>query len=182
MLNRKNWVVLTVALLLIASLAACMAAPVQMPTRDLTIDTNTALAAQGKIGNLMMGNAQWSESEFSSLLSVLLQQNSGENNPITNVKVWFEDNNQIFLQVDLKDGVLPAAFGTTVDLAGTVKVVDHHVMVDISQAGAGNMSVSGAMLQPLNAEINSALSSPSMGVAANVSTAPGQITVTLGGM
>jgi hypothetical protein len=182
MLNRRNWVVLFVALLLVASLAACAAAPVMVPDRPINVSVDTALAAQGKLGNLMMGEVQWTEEEFSSLLSVLLQQNSGENNPVNAVKVWFEDGNQIVAQVELKPGVLPEAFGTTLDLAGTVNVQDNHVVVDLTQAGAGSMSVSGAMLAPINQQINAALASPNLGVAANVTTSEGMVTVSLGGM
>src|SRR4051794_12294727 len=116
MRNRRNWGVSIVALLLVASLAACTATAVAMPSRDVPVNVDTALAAQSKLGNLMMGNVQWTESEFSSLLSVLLQQNSGENNPVTGVTVWFEPSNQIFVRVNLKEGVLPASFGNTLDL------------------------------------------------------------------
>jgi hypothetical protein len=180
MLNRRNWVVLIVSLLLVASLAGCTAAAVSVPDRPLTVDVDTALAAQGKIGGLMMGPVELSESEFSSLLSVLLEQNSGENNPVAGVNVWFEPSNQVVIRVNLKEGVLP--FGNTLDLAGTVGVADNHVTVDLSQAGVGNMSVSGAALAPISAQINTALADPSLGVAANVTTDTGKITLGLGGM
>ncbi len=180
MLNRGKWVVSFVSLLLVASLAGCAAAAVAMPNRSLTVNVDTALAAQSKLGDLMMGHVEWTESEFSSLLTVLLQQNSGDNNPITGINVWFESGNMIYAQVTLKDGVLPAAFGNSLDLAGTVSVENNHVVVDLSQAGAGDMSVSGAMLAPVNAEINKALADPSLGVAVNVTTDTGKITLTVG--
>jgi hypothetical protein len=178
MLNRRNWVVSIIALLLVASLAACTAAPVALPDREITVDVTTALDAQNKAMGLMSGDVEWTEGEFSSLLSVLLQQNGGENNPVTDVKVWFEPDNQVFISVGLKDGVLPT--GNTLDLAGTVGVEDNHVVVDVQQVGAGNVSVSGAMLAPISAQINAALADPSMGVAADVSTDSGSITVGLG--
>ncbi|HXF61479.1 MAG TPA: hypothetical protein VNK95_07675 [Caldilineaceae bacterium] len=181
MLNRRNWVVLFVSLLMVASLAACMATPVEVPDRPIEVSVDTALAAQGKLGNLMMGGVEWTEEEFSSLLSVLLEQNSGENNPVEAINVWFEPNNQVVAQVDLKPGVLPAAVGDTLVLAGTIGVENNHVVVNLQQAGAGNLSVSGAMLAPINQQINAALSDPSMGVAADVSTDTGTINVTLGG-
>jgi hypothetical protein len=180
MLNRRNWVVSIIALLLVASLAACMAAPVAVPDRDITVDVTTALAAQNKAMGLMSGSVEWSEAEFSSLLSVLLQQNAGENNPVNDVKVWFEPDNQIFISVGLQDGVIPT--GNTLDLAGTVSVVDNHVVVDVQQIGAGNVSVSGAALAPISAQINAALADPSLGIAVDVSTDTGAITVGLGGM
>jgi len=179
MLNRRNWVVSIIALLLVASVAACTAAPVAVPERDITVDVNTALDAQNKAMGLMSGDVDWSESEFSSLLSVLLQQNGGENNPVEGVKVWFEPDNQVFLQVDLKEGVIPNV--DKLDLAGTVGVEDNHVVVDLSAVGAGNVSLTGASLAPISAQINAALADPSLGVAADVSTDTGTITVGLGG-
>jgi hypothetical protein len=178
MLNRRNWVVLFVSLLVVASLAACTAAPVAVPDRPIDVNVDTALAAQGKLGNLMMGGVDWTEAEFSSLLSVLLQQNGGENNPVDGVMVWFEPDNNVVIRVNLKDGVLPA--GNTLDLAGTIGVEDNHVVVDLQQAGVGNMSVTGAMLAPISAQINAALADPSMGVAADVTTDEGTVNVTLG--
>jgi len=180
MLNRRNWVVSIFALLLVASMAACTAAPVAVPNRDVKVDVDTALAAQNKAAGLMLGKVDWTESEFSSLLTVLLQQNGGTNNPVDGVKVWFEPNNQIFIQVDLKEGVIPNV--DKLDLAGTVGVESNHVKVDLTAVGAGNMSVSGASLAPISAQINAALADPGLGVAANVSTDTGSISVGLGGM
>jgi len=173
MVNRRNWVVVLVVAILALSLSACMAAPVALPDRDLTVDVDTALAAQGKLTTMPL---EMSESEFSSLLSVLMDQNSSDNTPVTGVSVWFEPDNQIFLQVGLKDGVIPV--GNTLDLAGTVSVVDGHLNIDLSQAGVGNMSVSGAMLAPISAQINSALSGPGMmALPVNVTTDTGTISV-----
>jgi hypothetical protein len=180
MLNRRNWVVSIIGVLLIASLTACTAAPVVVPDREIDVNVDTALAAQGKLGNLMMGSVEWSEAEFSSLLSVLLEQNSGENSPVDGVHVWFEPNNAVVVRVALKEGVLP--FGNSLDLAGTISVENNQVVVDLLQAGAGNVSVSGAILAPISAQINAALADPSMGVAVDVSTDTGMIMVGLGGM
>ncbi len=94
--------------------------------------------------------------------------------------VWFEPNNQIIIRVALKDGVIPA--GNSLDLAGTVAVENNHVVVDLQQAGAGNVSISGAALAPISAQINAALADPSLGVAVDVSTDTGSISVGLGGM
>jgi len=180
MLNRRNWVVSIFAVLLV-SLAACTAAPVAVPDREIAIDVNTAMDAQNKaMGLVMAGSVDWTEAEFSSLLSVLLQQNGGVNNPVEHIMVWFEPNNQIIIRVALKEGVIPS--GNTLDLAGTVSVENNHVVVDLQQAGAGNMSISGASLAPISAQINSALADPSMGVAVDVSTDTGTISVGLGGM
>jgi predicted small lipoprotein YifL len=179
MLNRRNWVVSIIALLLVASLAACTAAPVAVPDREITVDVTTALDAQNKAMGLMSGDVEWTEAEFSSLLSVLLEQNGGENNPVNDIKVWFEPDNQIVISVGLEEGVLPS--GNTLDLAGSIGVENNHVVVDLQQVGAGNMSISGAALAPISAQINAALADPSLGVAVDVSTTSGAITVGLGG-
>ena len=181
MLNRRNWVVSFFALLLVSSVAACTAAPVAVPDREIAVDVTTAMDAQNKAMSLVTaGSVDWTEAEFSSLLSVLLEQNGGANNPVEDIIVWFEPNNQVVIRVALKEGVLPS--GNSLDLAGTVAVENNHVVVDLQQAGAGNMSISGASLAPISAQINAALADPSLGVAVDVSTDTGTISVGLGGM
>jgi hypothetical protein len=173
MVNRRNWVVVLVVAILALSLSGCMAAAVAVPDRPLTIDVDTALAAQNKA---MMGQLSWTESEFSSLLSVLLDQNTSDNNPVTGISVWFEPDNQVIVRVGLKDGVIPV--GNTLDLAGTIGVVDGYLNIDLSAAGVGNMSISGAMLAPISAQINSALSGPGMMMLpVNVHTDTGMLSV-----
>jgi len=173
MVNRRNWVVVLVVAILALSLSGCMASAVTVPDRDLTIDVDTALAAQNK---LMSGQLSWTESEFSSLLSVLLDQNTSDAMPVEDIKVWFEPNNQVVVRVTLAEGVIPV--GNTLDLAGTVSVQNGYLNIDLSQAGAGNMSISGAMLAPISAQINSALSGPGMMMLpVNVSTESGMLTV-----
>ena len=79
MLNQRNWAVLFVLVLLVSSLAACSAGPVMMPDRDVEISVDEAMIAQDKgLAGLMMGSVDWTESEFSSLLPVLLEQNGGD--------------------------------------------------------------------------------------------------------
>ena len=181
MLNRRNWVVSFFALLLVSSVAACTAAPVAVPDREIAVDVTTAMDAQNKAMSLVTaGSVDWTEAEFSSLLSVLLEQNGGANNPVEDIIVWFEPNNQVVIRVALKEGVLPS--GNSLDLAGTVAVENNHVVVDLQQAGAGNLSISGAALAPISAQINAALADPSLGVAVDVSTDTGTISVGLGGM
>lgn len=181
MLSRRNWVVALVSLLLVASLAACTAG-IAVPDRDIAVDVNTALEAQNKVANLMTaGEVQWSETEFSSLLSVLLDQNSGENNPIDSVKVWFEPGNKVIAQVSMIDGVLPPTLGgNTLNLSGVVGVEGGAVTVNLDGASAGGMGISSAFLGPVNSQINAALAGLGLGVPVTVATDSGSVTVKLG--
>ena len=179
MFSRRNWVFVAVALFLIASLAAC-GAPVAVPDRDIQVDVDTALAAQAKLNDLMMGGVEWSEAEFSSLLSVLLEQNSGEANPVDAVKVWFEPGNQVFAQVALVEGVLPETFGgNSLDLAGTLSVDGGQIMLMLAGASAGGFGVSPALLGPVNDQINAALAGLG-GLPVSVETAEGAVMVGMG--
>jgi hypothetical protein len=173
MVNRRNWVVVLVVAILAISLSACTASSVMVPDREVTVDVSTALEAQNK---LMSGNLSWTESEFSSLLSVLLDQNTSDAMPVEDIKVWFEPNNQVIIRVTLAEGIIPT--GNTLDLAGTVSVQNGYLSIDLDQAGAGNMSVSGAVLDPISAQINSALSGPGMmPLPLNVTTDTGMLSL-----
>lgn len=182
MLNRKNLAVSLVVVLLLTMLAGCtMGEAAGWPDRDVEINLDTALAAQDAgIAGLMMGNLQWTESEFSSFLTELVKQNAGEANVVESITAWFEPGNQVYLRVELMPGTVP--FGNTLDLAGTVDVQDTFVHVDLSDAGIGGVRVSGPMLDVVTGAINRALADPSLGVAVDVETGDGTLGVTVGGM
>jgi hypothetical protein len=167
-------------LTLTVTMAACtMGQAVVVPERDVAIDVQTALDAQNlAMGGLMAGSVTLDESQFSSLLTELLKANSGENNPVESITAWFEPGT-IFLQVDVKDGVLPAAFGDKLAVAGTVDVADGKLMLDLSEASAGTYKVEGASLAPINAQINSALAGFNLGVPVQVETAEGTLTLSM---
>lgn len=179
MLKRRIWVVTLVAVFAVM-LAACAPA-VAVPDRPVTVDVDTALAAQAKLANLMMGPVEWSESDFSSLLSVLLDQNTGEGNPVTSISAWFEPGNQIFLRANLKDGTLPAAFGNTLDLSGKLNVADGKVQLVLDGASAGNVGVPTAVLAMIGSQINAALASMAV-PPVTLTTDSGSVSVALGGM
>jgi hypothetical protein len=167
-------------LLLAGVMAACtMGQGVAIPEREVMIDTQTALDAQNMaMSGLMMGGVTLDESQFSSLLTELLKANSGENLPVDNISAWFEPG-VIYLQVDVKDGVLPAAFGDKLAVAGTVSVTDGALSVDLSEASAGSYLVSGATLAPINAQINSALAGLVLPVPVQVETSEGSLTLSM---
>jgi hypothetical protein len=167
-------------LAMVAGLTACtMGQGVTVPDREVMIDAQTAVDAQNMaMSGAMMGSATLDESQFSSLLTELLKANSGENNPIDTIEAWFEPGT-IYLQVNVKEGVLPAAFGTTLAVAGTVDVADGKLMVDLSQASAGGYKVEGAALAPINAHINNALGGFVLGVPVSVETGEGTLTLSM---
>jgi len=181
MLNRRTWIVALVALLLMASLSGCAMGEVAAPEREVPISVDAALEGQNAgLAGLMSGSVTWTESQFSSFLTELLRQNTGPNQPVEAITAWFEPDNMVHLRVALKDGVLLG--GDNIDLAGTVGVQDGKVQLNLSEAGANGMMVSGAWMQYISDYINSYLASPSFGVAADVETGDGTITVSLGGM
>jgi hypothetical protein len=151
------------------------------PDREITISVDEALAAQDAgMAGLMAGSLALTESQFSSFLTVLLQQNTGPNVPVDSVMAWFEPDNQIFLRVTLKEGVLLG--GDTVDLVGSIMVEDQHVAVDLQEAAANGVSISGPLLDAVDAQINGALAGPNMGVIVDVSTDSGTLMLGMGGM
>ncbi len=178
MLNRRNWVVSLIAMLLVVSLTACTASTVSVPNRPIEVDVNTAYEAQNKLAELLMlGSVEWSESEFSSLVSVLLDQNSGDENPVTGVHVWFEPNNQVVIRVALVPGLTP--LGDSVNLAGTISADAGKLAVNVSALGIGGLSVSGDVLSLVSTQINAALAGIDIGLPISVSTDTGKITVSL---
>jgi hypothetical protein len=174
--------VLVLVLVLSLALAACsMGQGVTLPDREVTIDAQTGFDAQNSaMAGLMMGGASLDESQFSSLLTELLKANSGENNPVESITAWFEPGGEIYLQVDLKDGVLPAAFGDTLAVAGTVNVSDGQLTVDLNQASAGDYLVEGAVLDPISAQINSSLAGLNVGPV-QVETQEGALNLSMSG-
>jgi hypothetical protein len=179
MFIRRTWVVAVVALLLMASLAGCAAGDVAAPAREVPISIDEALAGQGAgLAGLMSGSVTWTEGQFSSFLTELLRQNTGPNQPVDSIVAWFSPDNQIHLRIALKDGVLLG--GKNIDVAGTIGVQDGKVVVNVAEAGANGAMISGPFMEFISAYINNTLASPSFGVAANVATGDGTITVGLG--
>ena len=94
------------------------------------------------------------------------------------ITAWFEPGNLIHLRVALKDVVLLG--GSNIDLMGSVAVVDGKVQINLTEAGANGMMISGPMMQFVSDYINSMLANPAYGVAASVETSDGNITISLG--
>lgn len=177
---RRLGLVLVTLLIVLASLAGCVAASdMAWPDREVTVDLDTALAAQDMgMAGLMVGSVDWTEAEFSSFLTYLMKQNVGAALPVEEVKTWFEPDNKIFIELVPAEG---APVIGPVRLAGSVDVVDNMVQVDLTDAAIGNIAVMGPVLDIVEGAINRALNDPSLGVAVDVSTDEGMISVGLGG-
>ncbi|MCB0046879.1 MAG: hypothetical protein KDD92_15750 [Caldilineaceae bacterium] len=174
MISRKSLLVTVVLVFVLAVLAGCTAGTVEVPDREIDINMDDAMAGQAKgMQALSTGEVTWTEAEFSSFITELLQQNLGSSSPITSVKAWFEDDNGVVFQVGLPGGM-------TADLSGKIMVEDHIIQVELDSASAMGMSAAGSILNVIQGAINRALNDPSMGVLVNVETAPGEITLSYG--
>lgn len=179
MIRKQNLSFMIVVLLLMTTLVGCTASAVKMPTRTISVTQQEAIDGQNAaMSGLLSGKVEWTENQFSSLVSELLKGNSGPKMPVTAIHAWFEPNNEIYLRVILMPHVLHT--GETLDLKGTVNVENKHVVVNLQQAGMGNMSVGEPLLTNISSQINSVLSGGQFGVAAAVQTTSGKLTVKIG--
>ena len=172
MLSRRNLAVSFVAVMLLAMLAGCAAGDVQVPDRAVEISMDEALAAQdAAMAGVLMGSAEWTESQFSSLVTELIKQNAA-GVPIESVKAWFTSEGLV-LSVALTDG-------SAVVLSGNVMVEDNRIKVDLTGASALGMSVASPLLDVVEGAINRALDDPSLGVAVGVNMGEGTLSVAIG--
>lgn len=155
-MNKKLSTLLIIPLLALM-VSACSVSAVQTPSRTVTITLDDALAGQNALlTGLTTGEATLTEVQFSSFLSKLLEANSGPNSPVAQVTAWFEPD-QLYLRLTLKEGVLGAGLGNTLDLVGGVTIDKGVLHIDLAEAAAGPYRVTGDLLQPLAAQINAAL-------------------------
>ena len=173
MLNRRYLVVSVVLVLLVAVLAGCGAGAAMLPDREVTVSIDEALAAQdAAMAGLLTGQAEWTESQFSSLVTELIKQNLGAGAPVQEVKAWFTP-----------EGIVVAAAladGSQVVLAGDVMVENNRVKLDLKEAAAMGMVAAGPVLDMVEGAINRALDAPELGVAVAVDTGDGTLSLGLG--
>lgn len=175
---RNLGLVLVVLLTMAMALSGCVQSAAQWPDRAVDVNIDSAMAGQeAGMAGLMMGSATMDESQFSSFLTYLLKQNSGEKMPIESIKAWFEPDNQIFLEVNAP-GVINGA--DAVRLAGKIAVVNHAIQLDLSNVGIGPVLVEGPLVDYVESVINNALADPQLGVAVDVATDTGSITLGMG--
>jgi hypothetical protein len=143
--------------LLILVLSACSISAIPTPNRPIEISVDDALSAQTALSNsLTTGVVTLTEAELSSFLTKLLEANTGPDQPVESIITWIEPDN-FHIRVTWKDDVSMAGGGKTVDLIATLAIVDDRLHLEVDRAASGAYVVSGAMLEPVVAQINSAL-------------------------
>jgi hypothetical protein len=172
-------VVVAMAILVLGATACTVGQGIMAPAREVPISVDAALEAQNLAANGMMsGSVEWSEAQFSSLLTELLKANSGEANPVESITAWFEPG-IMYLRVDVKDGVLPDAVGDKLEVAGSLAIEDNRLAIDLQEAAAGPYQVEGAALAPISAQINAALAGQQLGVPVDVQLNEGTLSISL---
>lgn len=178
MVNRKNFAVMFVFVLMVGLLAGCVAAPVTLPEQEVEVSMDQAMMAQQKaMEGLAAGEACLTEAELSSFVTVALEQYGGGAVPIDGITIW-ADNGEMALQAALTEGTVPGI--SSIEMVGDLMVEDGRVKVALSQAGAGPISVQGPVLGLVEGMINRALDDPSLGVAVSVDVGDGEVCIGLG--
>ena len=170
MLNRKTVTMTFVLVLLLSVLAGCTSGGAMLE-REPEISMDAAMEAQNKaMAGLMAGQVEWTEDEFSSLLTALLEQNVGTD-LVSGVKANFNPGNELVLAVG-------TPMGEAV-LSGKLMVDNNILQVDLEEASAMGMAATGAILSVVEGAINRALDDPSLGVAVGVETGDGTLSLSL---
>ncbi|MFZ4660716.1 MAG: hypothetical protein ACOYNY_27140 [Caldilineaceae bacterium] len=165
--------------LLALLMSACSTGGVQTPARTIEITLDEAVAAQNTLlSGLATGQVTLTEAQFSSLLTKLLEANSGPNSPVASITTWVEPE-QLYLRVILKDGVLATNLGNTLDLVGSLTVNAGALQIGLAEAAAGPYVATGALLQPIADQINGALAQQVPALPLAVKLESGVITLSL---
>ena len=174
MLTRKTLLVAVLALSALVILSGCMAGSVMMPDRNVEI---SAAAAEEGINALLAGantgRVEWTESQFSSVLTALLSSQPGM--PITGVTAMFEPD-AMYLNVGL-DGSLGV---DSLALKGSVAVGDDNMIhINLDEAGAGPFSADSNLVAFIGQRLTAALDHPALGTVVDVSMGSGTLNLSL---
>lgn len=179
MKSQRCFLCLPLIVLLTFLIGACSTAGIQPPTRTVAISLDDALAAQNTIlSGLATGQVTLTEAQFSSLLTKLLEANSGPNSPVASITTWVEPE-QLYLRVTLKEGVLAANLGNTLDLVGSLAVNQGALEIGLAEVAAGPYVATGALLQPIAAQLNGALAQQLPALPLAVTLESGALTLSL---
>jgi predicted small lipoprotein YifL len=176
MFTRKNLFVMVVALLLMGSLAACMAGGIAMPDREVTISSEAAMDGLTAISAGMgTGQAELTESQFSSLVTMLLKQNPNPQLPIESVTALF-DPDKMYMNIKLSQNMGGI---DSLTVSGNIIVKDHMVMVDLAEAAAGPLMADEGLVNLIGERLTAALNDPALGTIVDVSIGEGTIALAM---
>jgi len=176
---QKKFLSILLLLLLTFLVGACSTNAIQPPARPITVTLDDALAAQNTLlSGLATGQVTLTEAQFSSLLTKLLEANSGPNSPVAAITTWVEPE-QLYLRVTLKEGVLATNLGNTLDLVGSLAVNEGALQIGLAEAAAGPYVATGALLQPIADQLNAALAQQVPALSLAVKLESGVITLSL---
>jgi hypothetical protein len=165
--------------LLILILSACSVGTVQTPDRPIEISAEDALSAQTALNNaLTTGEVTLTEAELSSFLTKLLEANTGPDQPVESIITWIEPDS-LHIRLTWKDSVVMAGAGNTLDLIANLSIDEGHLRLDLDRAASGPYVVSGAMLAPVVAQINSTLAQQPPLPPVNIVQGTGELTISL---
>lgn len=173
MITRKSLLVVVVALLLTLSVSACTVGEAMMPEREVPISRDAAMEGQNlALSGLMSGSVTLTEEQLSSLLTLLLQQNAGEDVPIENVTAMFEPG-QMYINVDLAQPIGPV---DSLGIAGAVTVDGNTLTVDLTEAHAGPYVVNEQTMAFISDRINDAMDDIAV-LPISIETAEGELMI-----
>jgi len=176
MISRKSILSTCVTILLAIALTGCSMGGSAMPNRAVDISMDEAQSGQNAaLAGALLGQATLTESQASSLLTELLKANTnGGTITIDSVETLFEDD-QVFITLKLADEI---AGIDSIGIAGAVMMDGNTLMVDLSEATAGDIVVGGDVMGALSGRVNDALDDLAF-PAVNIAPQSGSITVGL---
>ncbi len=172
MFTQKNLFVVVMVVLLMGSLTACVAGGIAMPDREVSISTEAAMDGLNAISaGLATGQAELTESQFSSLVTMLIQQNPNQQVPIESVTALFNpDKMNMNIKLSQNKGGI-----NSLSLSGNIIVKDHMVTVELAEAAAGPLMVDKGIVNLIGERITAALNDPALGTIVDVSMGEGTI-------
>lgn len=176
MISRKNMLTVVLGVLLAIALTGCRMGGSMAPDRAVNISMDEAQAGQSAaIAGALFGQATLTESQASSLLTELLKANTnGGTITIDAVETMFEGD-QIYINIKLADAI---AGIDSIGVGGKVMMDGNTLMVDLSEASAGDIVVGSGVMGDFSGRVNDALDDLQF-VPVDIAPQDGSITVGL---
>ena len=159
--QNRRWLIGAVALLLLVTTSACSigsligGSGVKLPDRKVPVSSEAAAAAKNAIiSGAAKGQIRLTESQFTSYVTELIAENTGKENVLANVTVWF-DPGKVYLKATISGDQVPVT--GVVAMAGTGTIKDGRLQIKIEQASINNIGVPGSVLDVVNSQLNDIL-------------------------